>query len=112
MAEQDTEMTVIWPIYMDSTKTRNEGRKISVEDAVSEPRLNEVYNAALSLKMQAIKHQNPAYPGEWYNKSGRILVKDDNLTKLEIIKRISSEIKTSRKNKKNANRNSKKKRKR
>ena len=105
-------MTVIWPIYMDSTKTRSEGRKISTEDAVSEPKLNEVYNAALSLSLKPIKHQNKAYPGERYNKSGRVLVESETLSKNEMIRKISESIKNSRKAKKNANRNSKKKKRR
>lgn len=105
-------MTVIWPIYMDSTKTRSEGRKISVEASVSEPKLNEVYNAALSLNLKPIKHPDKSYPGEWYNKSGRILVESETLTKNEMIRKISESIKSSRKNKKNANRNNKKKKRR
>ena len=102
-------MTVIWPIYMDSTKTRNEGRKISVDDAVSEPKLNEVYDAALKLDLKPVKQQEPAYPGEWYNKSGRVLVESENLSKNEIIRELSGSIKSSRARKKEISRNSKKK---
>ena len=30
---------IIWPVYIDSKKTKHEGRKISIEHAVSSPKI-------------------------------------------------------------------------
>lgn len=37
---------IIWPVYIDSKKTKNEGRKIPLVDAVESPKLREISKAA------------------------------------------------------------------
>ena len=41
---------MIWPIYLDAGKSLNEGRKISKEYAVSEPRIKEIVKATQKLR--------------------------------------------------------------
>ena len=41
---------MIWPIYLDAEKSLNEGRKISKEYAVSEPRIKEIVKATQKLR--------------------------------------------------------------
>ncbi len=45
---------MIWPIYLDAGKSLNEGRKISKEYAVSEPRIKEIVKAT-----QKLRYKNP-----------------------------------------------------
>ena len=62
---------MIWPIYLDAGKSLNEGRKISKEYAISEPRIKEIIKATQKLRYKYTAEEDKSYPGEWYNKSGR-----------------------------------------
>lgn len=98
---------MIWPIYLDEEKSLNEGRKISKEYAISEPRIKEIVKATQKLRYKYYAEEDKAYPGEWYNKSGRIIITSDDRKK-EILINLSNTIKqmretkqTNRSNKKN-----------
>ena len=56
---------MIWPIYLDAEKSLNEGRKISKEYAVSEPRIKEIIKATQKLRYKYYAEEDKAYPGEW-----------------------------------------------
>ena len=85
-------MIVVWPEYLNRNLTLNEGRKISKNDAVKDPTINDIERALKRLKLQYSMQKDCAYPGKWYDKSGRVLVEWDG-TKLELLRTISSEIK-------------------
>ena len=104
--------TMIWPIYLDSEKSLNEGRKVSQEHAIPEVRLKEVQNAADKLRYKYSLEENKSYPGEWYNKSGRIIITSDE-SKKEILIALSKKIKEQRaikEEQRNRNKNKKKRR--
>ena len=88
-------MITIWPQYLNKNLTLKEGRKISKEDAVSDPTLSDVERAVKRLGLQYSIQKDVSYPGKWYEKSGRILVEWEG-TKLELIREVSSEIKEMR----------------
>lgn len=85
-------MITIWPQYLDKKLSLNEGRKISLEDSVSEPSLNDIERALKRLGLNYTLEKDKAYPGKWYEKSGRALVEWEG-TKLELIREISRKIK-------------------
>lgn len=85
-------MITIWPQYLDKNLTLNEGRKIALEYAVKEPTMNEIEKALKRLGLKYNIQKERAYPGKWYEKSGRVLVEWDK-TKLELIREISLKIK-------------------
>ena len=89
-------MITIWPQYLDKNLTLSEGRKISKENAVSSPTMDEIEKALKRLGLTYNVQKKRAYPGKWYEKSGRVLVEYEN-TKLELIKEISLKIKAIRK---------------
>ncbi len=97
---------MIWPIYLDSEKSLNEGRKISKEYAVPEPRIKEIIKATEKLRYKYYAEEDRAYPGEWYNKSGRVIISSDD-SKKEILINLSNTIKQMRETKQ-ANRSNKK----
>ena len=86
---------MIWPIYMDRNKSRNEGRKISLEDGVAGPKLKEIYQAAKNLSFNPTMEELTSYPGEWYNHSGRVFV-ETPIPKKNVLVAISEEIKDMR----------------
>ena len=85
-------MITIWPQYLDKNLSLSEGRKISKENAVSSPSIEEIERALKRLGLTYEVQKGIAYPGKWYEKSGRALVEYDK-TKLELIKEISLKIK-------------------
>jgi len=89
-------MITIWPQYLDKNLTLSEGRKISKENAVSSPTMDEIEKALKRLGLTYNVQKERAYPGKWYEKSDRVLVEYEN-TKLELIKEISLKIKAIRK---------------
>ncbi len=88
-------MITVWPQYLDRNLSLKEGRKISLEDSVAEPTLNEIERALKRLGLQFNVQKEFSYPGKWYEKSGRILVEWEG-TKLELIREISFKIKEMR----------------
>lgn len=91
---------MIWPIYLDKDKSLSEGRKVSKEYAISEPRIKEMVKAAQKLKYKYFAEEEKSYPGEWYNRSGRIIIESDD-SKKEILINLSNVIKEIRESRKN-----------
>ena len=67
-------MITIWPQYLNENLSLKEGRKISKEDAVKDPSMNEIEKALKRLGLSYNIDKERAYPGKWYEKSGRALV--------------------------------------
>ena len=88
-------MITIWPQYLNKNLTLKEGRKIAKEDAVSDPTISDVERAVKRLGLEYDIKKDVAYPGKWYEKSGRILVEWEG-TKLELIREVSMKIKEMR----------------
>jgi signal recognition particle subunit SRP19 len=84
--------TIIWPIYIDSEKTKKEGRRVSKENSVPSPKLREISNAARKLQLNPEIENMKSYSRSWWEKSGRIIV-DKNIPKREILIKISNMIK-------------------
>lgn len=89
------ELTTIWPVYIDSTRTLKEGRKISKEYAVKNPSINEIRKACYKLQLQPVVDTEKSYPGLWYEHSGRVAV-DTNMKKNELLKAVADKIKSNR----------------
>ena len=85
-------MITIWPQYLDKNLSLKEGRKISKEDCVKDPKLSEIEKALKRLGLQYNVQKERSYPGKWYEKSGRVLVEWED-TKLELLKEVSLKIK-------------------
>ena len=85
-------MITIWPQYLNENLSLKEGRKISKEDAVKDPTMNEIERALKRLGLSYNIDKERAYPGKWYEKSGRALVEWEG-TKLELIREVSFKIK-------------------
>ncbi len=89
---KDKGKLVIWPVYIDQTKSRSNGRIISRKSSVKEPRLNEIKEAALEMGLNPEVEPEKAYPKTWWEVSGRVLI-DNKGPKSVIAKQISAGIK-------------------
>jgi signal recognition particle subunit SRP19 len=92
MMMKDRGKLVIWPAYIDQMRSRNMGRIISLKNAIKEPQLNEIKEAARKLGLNPEVEPEKAYPKSWWETSGRVLV-DDTGPKSDIAKQIALTIK-------------------
>jgi signal recognition particle subunit SRP19 len=92
---KDEKRTIIWPAYIDSKKTKSEGRKISKKLSVSSPKIREISQAAKKLGLNPSVEKYKSYPPSWWEGSGRIIV-DKKMTKPEVLIKISNMINGSR----------------
>ena len=81
---------VLWPSYVDSSKTRREGRKIPKSSGVPNPSMLELQRAAQRLGMKPELDADAAYPSTPWAKTGRILVQKKG-TKAQTVMRIARE---------------------
>ncbi len=86
---------VIWPLYIDATKSRAEGRLLSMKDAVKSPVLKEIEKAAQELNLNPVVEADKAHPKSWWVVSGRVLV-DKKGPKSIIAKQIAQKINKNR----------------
>jgi len=85
----------VWSIYLDRHKSREEGRKISLKEALEAPTLEEIEKAAESLDLDPKVEKEKAYPREWWGASGRVLVKKTKPKSL-LLKELAAEIRKRR----------------
>ena len=91
--------TIIWPTYINSKRSRKEGRKINKNDAVSDPKLTEISRAARKLNLNPKTEDDKSYPRFWWENSGRIIVERENTSKNKVLAEISQIIKSLRQHK-------------
>ena len=87
---------VIWPSYLDSTKTRKEGRRVSKKIAVESPKLQEIEEAAKILGLTPTINPDATYPRARWEKKGYALIDKKN-SKLSDLKKIAEKINDLRK---------------
>lgn len=88
---------VIYPSYLDSTKTIAKGRRIGQEIAVETPTVSDISQALQSLKIRHVLQPNKGYSRDietlWDN-PGRVKVDNNNTfsSKRELLKEIANII--------------------
>jgi len=95
MMLKDKTKLVIWPVYMDATKSRGEGRILSAKDSVKSPVIREIEKAARELNLGPVVETDKSYPKSWWSTGGRVLV-DKKGPKSRIAKQIASKINETR----------------
>jgi signal recognition particle subunit SRP19 len=86
---------VIWPAYLDATKSRSQGRMVPQKDAVIDPKLEEMTYAAVELGLSPEVERDKRFPAYWYDQSGRVLVAKKE-PKSSLVKKIAQAIKKRR----------------
>lgn len=83
---------VIWPAALDSTLSRGEGRRVSLELAVEEPTVDEIATAVQQVGYDAVIEREMTYPRE-YEPRGRVLVQDaDDASKSDLLQAIGAYV--------------------
>ena len=86
---------VLWPVYLDSAKTRSEGRRVSKKLAVPMPKLEEIQKVAISLGYGPEIVPNAAHPTFPWQETGLILTVKKG-SKTQIIRKIAEKVLESR----------------
>jgi len=82
---------ILWPAYLDSSKSRSQGRRVPKRFAVKAPKLNEIVEAAEKLGLTIKTYPEKIYPKFPYERSGMAVITDKK-RKNEIIKEIAIKI--------------------
>jgi len=86
---------VIWPVNVDSAKTRSQGRKLPKSLCIPDPKMNEIASAASTLQLNPEHVPDRARPRTWWTKTG-LVVADKKTGRIDTLKEISKEISRSR----------------
>ena len=82
---------VIWPIYLDLSRTRKEGRLTQKNLAVKAPKVFEINKAAEKLGLHPQIEVGKAHPSRWWDKCGWVTI--DNIgPKTVLLGKIGAEI--------------------
>jgi signal recognition particle subunit SRP19 len=81
----------LWSIYFDSSKTRNEGRRVPKNQAISSPKLVELQRAAKKLGLQSEVIFDAAHPRSPLRKTGLIIIPKTE-SKSITLKKIAKEL--------------------
>ncbi|MEM2911625.1 MAG: signal recognition particle subunit SRP19/SEC65 family protein [Candidatus Bathyarchaeia archaeon] len=85
------EKVILWPAYFDSTKARDEGRKIPKSLAVPSPKISELKEAIEKLGLEHELVLEASYPKTPWLKTGMILVTKKE-TKNQMMKKIAKQL--------------------
>jgi len=82
---------VIWPAYVDSTKTRKNGRRVPKILAVPSPKISEIKEAVEKIGLENELILDASYPKTPWTKAGMLLVKK-NESKQVIVRKIAKKL--------------------
>jgi len=89
MRKQDK--IVIWPAYFDSSRTRDDGRRVSKSLSMPSPRISEIKQAVEKLRLDYEVAMDSGYPKTPWLKKGMLLV-NKRWTKNQTIKKIAEQL--------------------
>ncbi|MCX2819475.1 MAG: signal recognition particle subunit SRP19 [Methanobacteriota archaeon] len=82
---------VIWPAYIDSSKTRSEGRRLPRDVAVDSPSAAEVANAAKQVGYEPEYEPDKQYPRSWWEGTGRVTVETED-SKPDVLRAVAAYV--------------------
>ena len=90
----DKSKIVIWPLYFDAARSRQEGRMVPREHAVTEPNLDMIITASIKSGLKPEIEREKKHPKIWHRPeaAGRILVAK-NGSKSATLKKIAASLK-------------------
>ena len=84
---------VIWPAYLDASKTRREGRRVPTDVAVEAPTIDEIAEAVGQVGYDAVIERDVAYPRQPYEASGRVRITGaDDDAKNDLVQAVAAYV--------------------
>ena len=88
---------LIYPTYLDSQKTRREGRRVPSDIAVEDPTVGEIELALKKIGYSSEIEQDKSYSRQPWVKTGRVRVKNSSdSAKNDIIQAVAAYVKAIR----------------
>lgn len=81
----------IWPVYFDIRYSRSEGRRVSRDRAIRDPKLDDLEKVSHKLGLNPIIQPEKRYSRQPWKRSGVVLV-DKKDSKAEIIQKIAKSL--------------------
>ncbi|EJN60419.1 signal recognition particle subunit SRP19 [Halogranum rubrum] len=83
---------VIYPAYIDAAKTRSEGRRVALKDAVEDPTVEEIAKAVQQVGYDAVVERDKTYSRE-FEERGRVLVQGaDDSSKNDLVAAVAAYV--------------------
>ncbi|MEM3577786.1 MAG: signal recognition particle subunit SRP19/SEC65 family protein [Candidatus Bathyarchaeia archaeon] len=86
------EKFIIWPLYFDASKARNEGRRVPKSLAVASPKISELKDAAEKAGLKCEIVVDASHPKMPWLKTGMLLIEKNEAPKGEAIKKIAKQL--------------------
>jgi len=86
---------VLWPLYFDARRSREEGRRVPRRLAVDSPTVEEIATAAKALGLSPTVEKEAMHPSAQGRKDGRVLLKA-NYVKGSVVAKVAEKIKAQR----------------
>jgi len=84
---------VIWPAYLDASKSRREGRRVPADLAVEEPTADEIAEAVGQVGYDAVIERDVAYPRQPWEQTGRVRVEGaDDDSKNDLVQAVAAYV--------------------
>lgn len=80
---------IIWPAYLDSEKSRSEGRRVPIDDAVPHPTGREIAGAVRQIGYDAELEPDERYPRSWWEATGRVRVDGLEESKRDLLRGVA-----------------------
>lgn len=64
----------VYPVYFDKNRSRKEGRRVGIEQAVENPLAREIVNACGRLRLETLFEPTKIHPKDWAN-PGRVKIR-------------------------------------
>ncbi len=95
MVSKGDVVVALYPAYFDSTRSREEGRRVSKSMAVANPTAEELREAAKILGYRVEVESEVAHPSKPYKAEGRILILGGG-RKTEILRAVAKKLRSQR----------------
>ncbi|MDH7509299.1 MAG: signal recognition particle subunit SRP19/SEC65 family protein [Methanomassiliicoccales archaeon] len=82
---------VLWPEYFDIKRKRSQGRKVRRSLAINDPTVELLAKAVEKLGLEYRIEKDKAYPSNWWDHKGRILV-EKSMPKSKLIALVAAEL--------------------
>jgi len=91
MGYRSDDKYILYPLYFDSTITRNDGRRLSQKECIEKPTVEQIAKAAQSLGLHPVVQKNNSHPSHSWKQDGRVLV-DKRESKQKLLRLISRRL--------------------
>ncbi len=81
--------TVIWPAYLDSSKSRGQGRRVPEDVGVDSPDAKEIAKAVKQVGYDFEYEADKRYPKSWWEDTGRVTVDADD-SKDDVLRAVAA----------------------